>query len=175
MMKSNTATQESSQTSATEHHLVVLELGNEVFGVDIACIHTVLMPQSITNVPKTPDYVKGVMNLRGQVLPVLDLRIRFGLPAEEHGKMRIVIVNVHGVSAGLIVDGVSEVLRLPAADIEPPAALLSSVAAECITGIGRSVIAAGTPDETQRLILLLDLDKILSNSLSDVDTSRLAA
>lgn len=174
-MKQTTAKPAAEETSSVERQLVALELGNEVYGVDIACIHTVLMPQSITVVPKTPEYVKGVMNLRGQILPIIDLRVRFGLPAETHAKMRIVIVNVEGVTAGLIVDGVSEVLRLPSSNVEPPSVLLSSVAADCITGIGRAVGEAGSEADTQRLILLLDVYKLLTSSLSETDLASLAA
>ncbi|HVT12295.1 MAG TPA: chemotaxis protein CheW, partial [Fimbriimonadaceae bacterium] len=135
-----------------------------------ASIHTVLMPQSITSVPQTPDFVKGVMNLRGQIVPILDLRVRFGLPAEDHAKTRIVIVNINDITAGLIVDAVSEVLRLPDSKIEPPSALLSSIAADCITGIGQ----VGS-DKDQRLILLLDVYKLLTSSLSEAELARLAA
>lgn len=169
-MNQATAKPAAEATTTTEHQLVALELGDEVYGVDIACIYTVLMPQSITVVPQTPEYVKGVMNLRGQILPIIDLRIRFGLPAEDHPKMRIVIVNVNDVTAGLIVDAVSEVLRLPDSSIEPPSVLLSSVAADCITGIGQVGEA-----ENQRLILLLDVYKLLTSSLSDADLAALAA
>ena len=85
-----------------ERQVVALHLGGEVYGVDIACIHTVIMPQTVTQVPKAPDYVLGVMNLRGRILPVIDLRRRFGLPAvseEQQKNARIVIVDVAGLSA----------------------------------------------------------------------------
>ena len=83
--------------------MVVLHLGNEIYGVDIACINTVLTPQPITPVPNVPEHVQGVMNLRGRILPVIDLRTRFGLPAldpEKQKSSRIVIMDVEGVTAG---------------------------------------------------------------------------
>ena len=165
---------ESEALHSSECQLVALELGGEVFGVDIGCIHTVLMPQAITSVPKTPEYVKGVMNLRGQILPVIDLRIRFGLTAEAHGKMRIVIVDVGGVMAGLIVDAVSEVLRLSESNIESPTALMSSVASDYIIGVGQTADTSGNK-ENPRLIMLLDVAKIIVGSLGDTDLTKIAA
>jgi purine-binding chemotaxis protein CheW len=157
--------------SNVECQYVALRLGDEVYGVDIACIHSVLMPQDVTTVPQTPEYVQGIMNLRGQIVPVIDLRIRFGLPVEKQPKMRVVIVNVQGVTAGLTVDAVSEVLRIRSSDIDPPPVLLSSLVADCITGVGR------LPSETDpnRLILLLDVNRLITSSLSSSDIATLAA
>lgn len=177
-MSSNTNQDSSAEkaSSNAERQLVALQLREEVYGVDIAFIYTVLVLQNITTVPQTPDYVKGVMNLRGQILPVIDLRVRFGLPADSDSKTRIVIVNVDGLSAGLIVDAVSEVLRLPESSIEPPSLLLSSTAADFITGIGRSVTKQADGEQTERLILLLDVKRLLTGSLAEGDMmSRLQA
>ena len=151
-----------------ERQIVALHLGTEIYGVDIACIHTVLTPQPITTVPNVPAYVKGVMNLRGRILPVLDLRTRFGLPpleADKQKSSRIVIVESEGLTAGLVVDSVSEVLRLSSSAIEPPSALLASADLRCLTGIGR--VPGGrrkddTKDEADRLILLLDIPQTLT-------------
>jgi purine-binding chemotaxis protein CheW len=162
-----------------EQQLVALHLGAEMYGVDIACIHTVIMPQSITPVPQTPDYVRGIMNLRGQILPVLDLRTRFRLAASENSdqaKTRIVIVNVDGIAAGLIVDAVSEVLRLKSSEIEPPSGLLLSGASDCITGIGRiSGEGAGLKGQASkdRLILLLDVKQVLASPLGQASLGEL--
>ena len=154
----------------TERQIVALHLGGEVYGVDIAHIHTIITPQSITHVPKAPPFVRGVMNLRGRIIPVIDLRERFGLePIEEDLKkaMRIVIVDVRGVMAGLIVDAVSEVLRLSASAIDPPSQLVASLETECITGIGR--IAGGENGAEERLIILLDVFKTLTTCQNDAD------
>lgn len=168
------ATQTNPEVSAmpdTERQLVALQIGQEVYGVDISCIHTVLMPQPITAVPQTPPYVKGVMNLRGRIVPVVDLRTRFDLPSNSTDKTRIVIVEIEGLTAGLIVDSVSEVLRLPEAGIEPPSALLNSAVSECITGIGRSESKSVDGKSQERLILLLDAYRLLAGSLADIDLS----
>ncbi|BDI28874.1 chemotaxis protein CheW [Capsulimonas corticalis] len=154
-----------------ERQIVALHLGGEVYGVDIAHIHTIITPQSITHVPKAPAFVRGVMNLRGRIIPVIDLRDRFGLePIEEERKkaMRIVIVDVQGIMAGLIVDAVSEVLRLSASAIDPPSQLVASLETECITGIGR-IASGGDNKADDRLIILLDVYKTLTTCAQDAD------
>lgn len=158
-------------SSNSERQIVALHLGGEVYGVDIAHIHTIITPQAITHVPKAPPFVRGVMNLRGRIIPVVDLRERFGLePIEEERKktMRIVIIDVQGVMAGLIVDAVSEVLRLSAAAIDPPSQLVATAETECITGIGR-IAAVGDNKDADRLIILLDVYKTLTRSSLDAD------
>ncbi len=150
--------------AGAERQIVALHLADEVYGLDIDAIHTVITLQPITAVPKAPAFVKGVINLRGRVLPVIDLRTRFGLPPLPEGKggrnQRIMIVQTEGLSAGLIVDAVSEVLRLPVAAIDAPSQLIASAESDCITGIGR--ISGGGKEE--RLIILLDVAKTLTGS-----------
>jgi purine-binding chemotaxis protein CheW len=165
---------ETQQTATAERHIVALQLADEVYGLEIDVIHTVITPQRITPVPKTAAFIQGVINLRGRVVPVIDLRARFGLPplAEEQARQsRIVIVESDGVSAGLIVDSVSEVLRIPEAAIDPPSQLIASAETECITGIGRLPVKEGAGDE-ERLIILLDVMRTL---LKDLESLPLAA
>ena len=169
----------SSDTPAQQDlQIVAVQLAGEIYGIDITKIHTVIMPQAITPVPRAPEFVLGVINLRGRVAPVIDLRTRFGLPplGDEHSRQsRLVIVEANGETTGMIVDAVLEVLTLPAGCIEPPARLvIAPEMAECITGIGR--IPAG-PDGAkakresggasskasgERLIVLLDIVKMLA-------------
>ncbi len=167
---SETASSEaaSSEAAEAERQVVALHLGDEIYGVDIACIHTVLTPQPITPIPNVAADVKGVMNLRGRILPVLDLRTRFGLaplPADKQKSARIVIVESAGRTAGLVVDSVSEVLRLPAGAVEPPSALLGGDEGRCLTGIGR--VPGGRrkgdgKEDAERLLLLLDISQMLT-------------
>ena len=152
----------------TERQIVALHLGEELYGVDIAAIHTVITPQAITHVPRTPDFVAGVMNLRGRIVPVIDLRRRFGLPETTGKGQRIVIVDVDGLTAGLIVDAVSEVLRLPTSAIDPPSRLVASAEADCILGIGR----IPTEEGEERLIILLDVYRTLVATPADDETLR---
>src|SRR6267154_1722021 len=100
------------KTGGEQRQLVVVQLGAELYGVDIACVHEIVRMQTVTRVPRAPAFVEGVINLRGKVTPVIDLRHRFNLPAAEHTRAsRIVVVEIGDQVVGLIVDAVSEVLR----------------------------------------------------------------
>ena len=105
----------------TEKQLVVLDLGSEAYGVNIGSVREIIRMQEITQLPRMPQYVEGVINLRGKVTPVVDLRKRFGLDVTEYTKeTRIVVVDVGNQDIGVIVDAVTEVLRISTGDIEPP-------------------------------------------------------
>jgi purine-binding chemotaxis protein CheW len=162
----STAMANEAERSGAERQVVALHLGEEVYGVDIAAIHTVLTPQPVTPVPGVPACVRGVMNLRGRILPVLDLRARLGLPPPESGgpkAARVVIVESGGLTAGLVVDSVSEVLRLPADSVEPAGAVLGVAEARCLSGIGRIPGGRRKGDLPQdRLLLLLDVAETLA-------------
>ncbi len=136
-----------------QEQLVVFEVSGESFGIDISLVQEIIRLQPITEVPKAPIYVKGVINLRGKVIPIIDLRERFGfVTAEETKATRIVVVNVLGNTVGMIVDAVSEVLRLATGSIEPPSTIVESIGSQYLKGIGKL---------EDRLIILLDLDKLL--------------
>ena len=137
-----------------EKQLVIFELANEYYGVDIAAVESIIKLQPITVVPHAPSYVKGVTNLRGKVMPVIELHKRFGLASVEPTKdSRIVVVAMGGLEAGLIVDGVSEVLTIQDQNIEPAPRMTTTVDSGFITGIAML---------DDRLIILLDLSKVLS-------------
>jgi len=136
-----------------EHQLVVFELANEHYGVDISMVEGIIKMQLITVVPHAPSFVEGVTNLRGAVLPVIDLRKRFNLPPEELTKnSRIIHIVIGTVRVGMIVDAVSEVLRVPEESIEPTPPLVTTLDSAFITGIAKL---------DGRLIILLDLGKVL--------------
>ena len=137
-----------------EKQLVIFELAGEHFGIEIAVVESIVKLQEITKVPRMPDYMEGVTNLRGSVLPVIDLEKRFGIPAHERTReTRIVIVNLGRLKIGMIVSAVSEVLTIDDALIEPAPALVTTVTSRFITGIARV---------ENRLIILLDLNLVLS-------------
>ena len=139
-------------TSHEEEQLVALRLGNETYGVDISKIHGIITMQAITKIPRSPDFVNGVINLRGKVIPVVDLRKRFGLEVSEATKeTRIVIVEMGDQTVGMVVDGVSEVLTIPAEAIDPPSPIATGVGTEYIRGVGKI---------EDRLIILLDIAKV---------------
>jgi purine-binding chemotaxis protein CheW len=137
-----------------EQQLVVFELANEHYGLDISAVEGIIKMQAITKMPQAPSFVEGVTNLRGTVVPVIDLRKRFGLPAFERTKdTRIVNVYMDKTKIGMIVDGVSEVLRIPEESIEPTPPMVSNVNTAFIRGIAKL---------DERLVTLLDLSKVLS-------------
>ena len=137
-----------------ENQIVVFELSSEYFGVEIAKVESIIKMQPITQMPHVPAFVEGVTNLRGKVLPVIDLRKRFVMPPQEADKnSRIIVVSVDQMDVGMIVDGVSEVLAIPEGAIESTPAIASSVDSTFITGIAKL---------DSRLVILLDLNRILS-------------
>ena len=139
-----------------EYQLVLFDLANEHYGVDIATVEGIIKLQSITAVPRAPAFVEGVTNLRGEVLPVIDLRKRFGLGADEkRGKdTRIIVVVMGGKKVGMVVDAVSEVLRVSDTAIEPPSPIVTTVDSVFIRGIAKI---------GDRLVILLDLGQILTH------------
>jgi purine-binding chemotaxis protein CheW len=133
---------------------VVFELGRETYGLDIATVREIITMQTITKVPRTLEYVEGVINLRGRVIPVFNLHKKFGLAAKEASRStRIVVVEVEGNTIGMIVDGVSEVLRISKDIVERPNSIISDVDAEYLAGVAKL---------DDRLVILLDLEKVLS-------------
>jgi purine-binding chemotaxis protein CheW len=137
-----------------ERQLVVFQLGAELYGVEIARVHEIIRLQTVTRVPRAPSFVEGVINLRGKVIPVVDLRRRFGLPTAEHTRAtRIVVVEIGDQVVGIIVDSVSEVLRVNSSTVEPPSPVVAGIDSEYLHGIAK------LPD---RLVILLDLDRVLA-------------
>jgi purine-binding chemotaxis protein CheW len=134
--------------------LVSFRIGGEEFGVDILKVQEINRMMEVTRVPNAPEYVDGVINLRGKVIPIIDLRRRFGMERKEHDKnTRIVVVELTGKVVGFVVDGVEEVLRIPRSVTEPPPSIVGGVRDEYITAVGKL---------EDRLLILLDLDKVLT-------------
>jgi purine-binding chemotaxis protein CheW len=134
--------------------LVTFSIGDEEFGVEILKVQEIIRMLEITRVPKAPDFVEGVINLRGKVIPVIDLRLRFGLQAKGHDKKtRIIVIEINKMIVGFVVDSVSEVLRIPASTIEPPPPVISGLDSEYISGVGKL---------DDRLLIMLDLNRLLS-------------
>ena len=139
-----------------ELHIVGFRVGRETYGVPITSLHEIVRVPEITAVPDAPDYMEGVINLRGKIVSVIDLRKRFG---EKHDapsrRNRILVVEHKGRLSGLIVDSASEVLKIPAGDIEPSPAVFQDGGLNCVTGLGKY---------KSRLIVLLDMAKLLDYS-----------
>jgi purine-binding chemotaxis protein CheW len=134
--------------------LVSFRLAQEEFGIEITKVQEIILMGEITRVPQTPPYIKGLINLRSTVIPIVDLRCRFNLAEQEvSDETRIMVVNVAGKTIGIIVDAVSEVLRISGEQIAPPPPTVAGLGREYLTGLVRM---------EGRLLILLDIDKILN-------------
>jgi purine-binding chemotaxis protein CheW len=133
--------------------LVTFNLGNEEYAVDILKVQEINRMREITRVPNTPAYVEGVINLRGKVIPVVNLRSKFCLEGKENdNQSRIMIMDIQGITMGLVVDAVSEVLRIPSNIVEPTPQMASNISTEYIKGIAKL---------EDRLIILLDMEMLV--------------
>ncbi len=145
---------EEKNNAREERQLVVFDLANEAYGVDIMAVQSIIRMQPITKVPRTMHYVEGVINLRGTVIPVVDLRKRFSLIVTEESKdSRIVVVDINGQEVGMIVDAVTEVLRVSGDAIEPPSSVISGADSAYLLGIAKL---------EEKLVILLDLDQVFT-------------
>ena len=136
-----------------ELHLVTFTLDREAYGVPVHRVREVIRVGEITRVPQAPEHVRGVTNLRGRILPVVELRTRLGLaPALLTPKSRIVVTEAHGRILGLLVDAVLQVTRIPADTVQPPPEDILTPQADWLAGVARR------PD---RLLILLELDAVL--------------
>jgi len=139
---------------------LVFELGREEFGIRVLKVREIMGIQDITAVPQTPAYVKGVINLRGKVIPVVDLRLKFGLPEQEYTQRTcIIVVQVQGEAGpmlmGIVVDGVAEVLNLVAADIEDTPDFGDGTATPYLLGMAKV---------KDRVKILLEIDRVLAST-----------
>lgn len=146
---------EDSKNNGKMHQMVSFKLGSEEFGVDILKVREIIKFQKITSVPQTPDFVEGVINLRGNVIPVIDLRKKFGMSTmEKDDQTRIIVVNVKEKTIGVVVDTVEQVLRLSEDQIELPPEIGNDNVKEYLRGVGKL---------DDRLLIILHLDKILTS------------
>jgi purine-binding chemotaxis protein CheW len=133
--------------------LVSFTIGQEEFGLDIQRIQEINRMVEITRVPNAPEFVVGVINLRGKVIPIIDLRKRFGFPQKESDKnTRIIVVELENMVVGFIVDAVREVIRIPKNITEPPPAIIAGIGSEYITSVAKM---------ENRLLILLDIERLL--------------
>lgn len=138
---------------AKELHIVGFRIGRETFGVPIGLVHEIVRVPEITSVPDSPDYVEGVINLRGKIVSVVDLRKRFGeSQITPNKKNRILVAEVEGKMVGLIVDAASEVIKIPDHEVDLPPSVFDEGELNYVTGVGKL---------HGRLIILIDLNKIL--------------
>lgn len=135
---------------------LIFALGNEYFGIEIKHVTEIIGMQSITEVPELPDYIRGIINLRGKIIPVMDVRLRFRKPIREYNdRTCIIVVDFRDISIGLIIDSVSEVLSIPEADIVVPPEVNRGISNRYIKGIGK----VGS-----KVKLILDCCKLLADN-----------
>lgn len=138
-----------------EVKVIVFQLKDEEYGVEVDQVRSIERMQHITRVPRTPDFVKGVINLRGVVTPIIELRKRFGIEEiETTDSTRIIIVAVGNMEVGLIVDAANDVVDIPNNVIEPPPEVVGGVEADYLRGVAKM---------EKRLLILLNLDKALNS------------
>lgn len=135
--------------------LVTFRIGEEEFGVDILAVQEIIRLMQITMVPRAPEFIEGVINLRGKVIPVINMRRRFNKEqVTSDNSTRIVVMELGQKIVGFLVDGVSEVLRIPESTVEDPPPVVAGIGSEYIRGIGKL---------DNRLLILLDLDHLLGS------------
>lgn len=163
-ISSNTATSGASGKhgdTGQQLQLVTFVVGQEEFAIDILSVQEINRMPQITRVPQSPPCVEGVINLRGRIIPVIDLRKRFALAAKEHSsESRIIVVEVSGRTLGFIVDRVNEVLRVDGSIVEPAPALATGAKADYVRGVGKF---------NNRLLILLDMVRLFDES--DLETA----
>lgn len=149
-----------SQPTGAATKYLMLVLGDESYGIAVGQVREIIRLQKITAVPQLPDYVRGVINLRGRVISVIDLRVKFGLPAAFQDRTCIVVVQVRLpgriVQLGLVVDSVEEVVAIPADEIQPPPEFSASVATEYLLGLARV---------KGQVKILFDIDRVVAPDL----------
>jgi purine-binding chemotaxis protein CheW len=133
---------------------ISFSVGEEEYGLELLRVKEVIRIREITWLPKAPTFVKGIINLRGDVIPIIDLRDKFGLESRENtASTRVIVVEVDGRLMGMVVDSASQVVRIPADQIDPPPPVLGGFSQEFITGVGKL---------DDKLIILLNTDAILT-------------
>lgn len=147
-------------TVSSPLQLVSFVIDGEEFGIDILKVQEIIRPVPITRVPKAPPFVEGVINLRGRIVPVIDARRRFGLPARAaDDDSRIVVVELEDRTVGFVMDAVREVIRVDRSVIEPPPELAVGIDADYIRGVAKL---------DDRLVILLDVERVLADDELDV-------
>jgi purine-binding chemotaxis protein CheW len=139
---------------ADEKKIIVFSLGHEEYGVEVEKVKTIERMQKLTRVPKTPVFIKGVINLRGVVIPVIDLRSRFGLPEKEYtDNSRMIIVSTGDIEVGMIVDSANDVTDIDTDAVENPPEIVGGIRAKYLDGIAKI---------GDRLLVLLNLEQVLN-------------
>jgi purine-binding chemotaxis protein CheW len=156
------AVAEKKEISIHEGKYLTFILGSEEYGIEIIKVREIIGIMDITTVPQTPDYMKGVINLRGKVIPVIDLRLKFSMTEEKYTQETcVIVVEVNNTHVGIIVDNVSEVQDINGSEIEDSPELGQGIDTDFIIGMGKV---------EEKIIILLDIEKVLSSG--DLDMAK---
>jgi purine-binding chemotaxis protein CheW len=154
----NMATSASNSIELKEERiqLVSFKIGNEEHGIDVLKVREIIRMSNITRVPNTPHYIEGVINLRGKVIPIISLRMKFSLPETENdNRTRIIVMDMDNELMGFVVDSVAEVIRIAVSEIQPPPPIVTGgIDQECLSGVIH---------HAERLLVLLNLEKMFSH------------
>jgi purine-binding chemotaxis protein CheW len=154
-MESASMAKQIKEAKALSNQYVTFQLGTETYGISILKLNEIIAYQSCTTIPYVPSFIKGVLNLRGIVVPVIDLRERFGMEIKDHDQFTVImILDVSGRIMGLVVDAVSDVITLNGEDVKPRPHFSTGISTEFIQGMGI---------KDNKFIILLDVDKLLSD------------
>jgi purine-binding chemotaxis protein CheW len=151
----STQTDSATQVQSRAGKYLTFFLADEEYGLEILKVSEIIGQQPITRVPRMPEFVRGVINLRGKVIPITDLRMKFGMSAEDTTDSCIIVVQMKGIQTGIVVDRVSEVVAIAESDIEDAPSFGAGIRTEFLLGIGKT---------GGRVRLLLDIDKVLATS-----------
>ncbi len=139
---------------AEEKQFIIFNLGSEEFGIEITKAHEIVRMQGITELPQSSEFIEGIINLRGEIITIIDLRKRFNLDPQMGKETRIIIIDLKNIKSGLIVDSISEVIRINSDSISEPPGRVAGIKRDYLKGIGKI---------DDRLIILLDLNQLLSS------------
>jgi len=141
----------------------IFDIADENFGIEIQWVVEILKPQKLFKIPELPDFVSGVISVRGEIIPVIDLRIRFGI-TEKAGKQRVVLIRLEEAKVGLLVDNVTDIAEISKEKISKPPKLFKGFRAEFIKGLGQEHSYVGTKtSNSNRVIIILDIERILTS------------
>ena len=151
---------EKKESPTYEGQFLTFTLNSEEYGIEILKVREIIGVMDITTVPQTPEFMKGVINLRGTVIPVVDLRLKFSMPEEEYTQETcVIVVEANNSQVGIIVDSVSEVLNIQNGEIEETPSFGQGIDTDFIMGLGKV---------KERIIILLNIEQILSSEVMDV-------
>ena len=141
----------------------IFDIADENFGIDIQGVVEILKPQKLFKIPELPDFVSGVISVRGEIIPVIDMRIRFGI-TEKAGKQRVVLIRLEENKVGLLVDNVTDIVEISEEKISKPPKLFKEFRAEFIKGLGQEHSCVGAkPSNNNKVIIILDIKRILTS------------